>query len=183
MKTYVAILRGINVSGRNKIKMDALKSSFSSLGFEQVQTYIQSGNVVFQYQETSSGNLEELINKQILKDFGFEVPVLVLNEKELANIVKNNPFAVDENREAQFLHVTFFKEDPANVDDEEINGYVKSGEEFAISDGAVYLYCPHGYGKTKLNNNFFESQLKVSATTRNWKTTLKLLDMAKEFEA
>ncbi|QIA09200.1 DUF1697 domain-containing protein [Draconibacterium halophilum] len=183
MKTYVAILRGINVSGKNKIKMDALKSSFSTLGFEQIQTYIQSGNVVFRYQETSSGNLEELINKQLLKDFGFEVPVLVLNEKELANIVKNNPFAGDENREPQFLHVTFFKENPANVDEERINGYIKSGEEFAISEGVVYLYCPHGYGKTKINNNFFEIQLKVSATTRNWKTTLKLLEMAKEVEA
>ena len=183
MKTYVAILRGINVSGKNKIKMDALKSSFSSLGFEQVQTYIQSGNVVFRYQETNSGNLEELINKQILKDFGFEVPVLVLDKKQLANIVKNNPFAVDENREPQFLHVTFLKENPSNVDEEKIKGYVKSGEKFVISDGVVYLYCPHGYGKTKLNNNFFESQLKVSATTRNWKTTLKLLEMTKETEA
>ncbi|WP_303919647.1 DUF1697 domain-containing protein [Draconibacterium sediminis] len=183
MKTYVAILRGINVSGKNKIKMDALKSSFSSLGFNQVQTYIQSGNVVFRYQEASSDNLEELINKQIRNDFGFEVPVLVLEEKELANIVKNNPLAGDENREAQFLHVTFLKEHPANVNNEKITAHVKAGEQFAISDGAIYLYCPHGYGKTKLNNNFFESQLKVSATTRNWKTTLKLLEMANEADA
>ncbi|WP_319501239.1 DUF1697 domain-containing protein [uncultured Draconibacterium sp.] len=183
MKTYVAILRGINVSGKNKIKMDALKSSFSGLGFEQVQTYIQSGNVVFRYQETNSGNFADLINKQIQKDFGFDVPVLVLDVQELENIVKNNPFAVDGNREAQFLHVTFLKEKPANVNEEKITGHVKTGEEFAISDGAVYLYCPHGYGKTKLNNNFFESQLKVSATTRNWKTTLKLLEMAKVVEA
>ncbi|WP_163321847.1 DUF1697 domain-containing protein [Draconibacterium mangrovi] len=183
MKTYVAILRGINVSGKNKIKMDALKSLFSSLGFKQVQTYIQSGNVVFGYQETSSDNLEELINKQIRKDFGFDVPVLVLEEKELANIVKNNPFADDENREAQFLHVTFLKRYLANVNEEKITAHVKAGEEFSISAGAIYVYCPHGYGKTKLNNNFFESQLKVSSTTRNWKTTLKLLEMANEADA
>ena len=183
MKTYVAILRGINVSGKNKIKMDALKSSFSSLGFEKVQTYIQSGNVVFQYQEMSSEDLAELINKQILDDFGFDVPVLVLEAVQLASILKNNPFVGDESKEVQFLHVTFLKEHPANVNEEKITAHVKGAEEFAISDGVVYLYCPHGYGKTKLNNNFFESQLKVPATTRNWKTTLKLLEIAKEIDA
>ncbi|WP_319231903.1 DUF1697 domain-containing protein [Draconibacterium orientale] len=182
MNTYIAILRGINVSGKNKIKMDALKSSFTNLGFEKVQTYIQSGNVVFRYQLTSSGNLEELINSQIQKDFGFDLPVLVLSEVELANFVKNNPFAGDENKEAKFQHVTFLKETPAKVHNEKINSSVKAGEEFVVFGGAVYLYCPHGYGKTKLNNNFFESQLKVSATTRNWKTTLTLLEMAKETE-
>ena len=183
MKTYIAILRGINVSGKNKIKMDALKSSFSELGFEKVQTYIQSGNVVFRYQETDSANLAERISKQIKDDFGFDVPVLVLGAEQLSNIIKNNPFAGDENKEAQFLHVTFLKENPVNVNEEKIKTYVNDGEEFVISDGAIYLFCPHGYGKTKLNNNFFESQLKVSATTRNWKTTLKLLEMAKEVEA
>ncbi|WP_297099114.1 DUF1697 domain-containing protein [uncultured Draconibacterium sp.] len=182
MKTYVAILRGINVSGKNKIKMDALKSSFSSLGFEQVQTYIQSGNVVFKYQEMSSEDLAELINKQILDDFGFDVPVLVLDSVQLETIVKNNPFVGDESKEVQFLHVTFLKETPKNVNNEKINSYVKAEEEFEVSECAVYLYCPHGYGKTKLNNNFFESQLKVTATTRNWKTTLKLLEMANKTE-
>ena len=180
MKTFVAILRGINVSGKNKIKMDALKSSFLSLGFEQVQTYIQSGNVVFCYKQARAGNLAELINKQIHKDFGFDVPVLVLSAAQLGNIVSNNPFAGDENREVQFMHVTFLKENSTNVNEEKITSHVKAGEEFVISNGAIYLYCPHGYGKTKLNNNFFESQLKVSATTRNWKTTLKLLEMANE---
>nr|WP_321357955.1 DUF1697 domain-containing protein [uncultured Draconibacterium sp.] len=183
MKTYIAILRGINVSGKNKVKMDALKSSFSRLGFEQVQTYIQSGNVAFRYQETDSANLAERISKQIKDDFGFDVSLLVLSALQLANIIKNNPFLGDENKDAQFLHVTFLKETPANVNSEKITSYVKAGEEYVISEGVVYLYCPHGYGKTKLNNNFFESQLKVSATTRNWKTTLKLLEMAKEVEA
>ncbi|WP_321376088.1 DUF1697 domain-containing protein [uncultured Draconibacterium sp.] len=109
MKTYVAILRGINVSGKNKIKMDAFKSSLSVLGFEQLQTYIQSGNVVFRYQEKSPEELEELISKKIQEDFGFDVPVLVLNATQLGNIVSNNPYVGDENKEAQFLHVTFFE--------------------------------------------------------------------------
>nr|WP_319269379.1 DUF1697 domain-containing protein [uncultured Draconibacterium sp.] len=183
MNTYVAILRGINVSGKNKIKMDALKSSFSELGFYQVQTYIQSGNVVFLYPETSPGKLADLINNKILDDFGFDVPVLVLEAEQLTNIIKNSPYAGDENKDAQFMHITFFKETPTDVNEEKINTYVKVGEEFAISDCAVYLYCPHGYGKTKLNNNFLENQLKVTATTRNWKTTLKLLEMANEIKA
>ncbi|MDX8340597.1 DUF1697 domain-containing protein [Draconibacterium sp. IB214405] len=180
MKTYVAILRGINVSGKNKIKMDALKSSFSRLGFEQVHTYIQSGNVVFSYPESRIENLEKLITKQIFEDFGFDVPVLILSEDQLANIVENNPFIGKENIDHQFLHVTFLKEIPSDVDEEKITSHLKAGEEFVISEGVVYLYCPHGYGKTKLTNNFFENQLKVSATTRNWKTTQKLLEMANE---
>lgn len=180
MKTYVAILRGINVSGKNKIKMDAFKSSLSVLGFEQLQTYIQSGNVVFRYQEKSPEELEELVSKKIQEDFGFDVPVLVLSATQLGNIVSNNPFVGDENKEAQFLHVTFLKESPTNVSEEKITAHIKAREELVISDGVVYLYCPHGYSKTKLNNNFFESQFKVSATTRNWKTTLKLLEMAEE---
>ncbi|WP_319589472.1 DUF1697 domain-containing protein [uncultured Draconibacterium sp.] len=177
MNKYVAILRGINVGGKNKIKMDALKSSLSILGFEQVQTYIQSGNVVFRFQETSLEDLAKLINKQIQKEFGFDVPVLVLCAEQLANIVSNNPFVGNENKVAQFLHVTFLKENQVNVNEEKITAQVKAREEFLISNGVIYLYCPQGYGKTKLNNNFFESQLKVSATTRNWKTTLKLLEM------
>ncbi|WP_321346431.1 DUF1697 domain-containing protein [uncultured Draconibacterium sp.] len=182
MNTYVAILRGINVSGKNKIKMDALKSSLSSLGFEKLQTYIQSGNVVFRYQEKSTEELEELVSKKIQEDFGFDVTVLVLRAEQLGNIVSNNPFAGEENKEAQFMHVTFLKENPSNVNEEKITAHVKGGEEFAIFDGVVFLYCPNGYGKTKLNNNFFESQLKVTATTRNWKTTLKLLEMANKTE-
>nr|WP_319511942.1 DUF1697 domain-containing protein [uncultured Draconibacterium sp.] len=183
MNTYVAILRGINVSGKNKIKMDALKSSFSQLGFYQVQTYIQSGNVVFLYPETSPGKLADLINNKILDDFEFDEPVLVLRAEQLTNIFKNNPFTGDEDKEAQFLHVTFLNETPTNVNEEKIKTYLNVGEEFSIIDGVVYLYCPHGYGKTKLNNNFFENQLKVTATTRNWKTTLKLLEMANEIKA
>ena len=178
MKTYICILRGINVSGKNIIKMDALKQMFESLGATNVKTYIQSGNVVFQYKDENPAALETLIISRILADFGFDVPVQVLSFEELKHIVENNPFLKDSTKDEAFLHLTFLAAPPQEIDQEVLFSKKTGNEEIVITDAAVYLYCPHGYGRTKLNNNFLENKLKVQATTRNWKTTLKLLEMA-----
>lgn len=175
---YVCLLRGINVSGKNIIKMDALKNLFQNMGAQNITTYIQSGNVVFEYPEINSSIIEEQIADQIFSDFGLEVPVMVLTQQKLKQIVDENPFAQDKTKEISFLHVTFLSDKPNAGNKEIILKNKAEAEDISLTDEAVYLYCPKGYGHTKLNNNFIENKLKVQATTRNWKTTLKLLEIA-----
>ena len=180
MTTYISILRGINVSGQKFIKMDALQKMYKNLCFDSITTYIQSGNVVFRSIETEHEKLEKKISKQIKKDFGFEAPVIVLTMDNLSKIIDNNPFLKDYSRDPNFLHVTFLSSKPEKYDIKAIEEKKLSGEEIVIAENAVYLYCPNGYGKTKLNNNFLETKLKVGTTTRNWKTVNKLLQIARE---
>ena len=177
MAAYISILRGINVSGQNLIKMDALKKIYESLHFEDVKTYIQSGNVVFSTGETDLKKLENLITSQIENEFGTEVPVIVLKAETLENIIKNNPFVKDKQKDTSFIHITFLADKPKEIDKDSIENKKQQGEEIEFSENAIYLYCPNGYGRTKLNNNFLENKLKIKATTRNWKTTNELLKL------
>jgi len=174
MAVFISLLRGINVSGQKIIKMTDLKSMFEELGYTNVKTYLQSGNVIFETDNKESDCLEEDISAQINIKFGFDVPVLVLSSIQLMNIVENNVYKADDSKDPAFLHITFLASGPKDFDFESINGKRAKGEEITIKENAVYLYCPDGYGKTKLTNNFLETKLKVSATTRNWKTVTEL---------
>ncbi len=178
MNSYISILRGINVSGQRIIKMEALKNSMLQLGFSRITTYIQSGNIVFQYKKEEAKVLEDLIRKKIKADFGFDTPVIVITEEKLSNIVSSNTFTKDPEKGIRFLYVTFLTQKQDWIDESDVLAKKTEREEIIFSDTAIYLFCPDGYGKTKLNNKFIESQLKVTATTRNWKTTLKLLEIA-----
>lgn len=180
MNTYIAILRGINVSGQKIIKMEALRQLFENSGFSNVRTYIQSGNVLFSSEQTNTSELEQLISAQIEKEFGFQVPVLILTHLELQQIVENNPFLNDETKNPAFLHVTFLASTPVEDTIDQLTAKKAEQEAFFLTQNALYLYCPNGYGNTKLTNNFIESKLKTQATTRNWKTTLELLKMAEQ---
>lgn len=174
---YISILRGINVSGQKIIKMDALKKIYENLNFENIQTYIQSGNVIFSAKEKNSKIIEKIISAKIETEFGFATAVIVLNEKTLETIVKNNPFTNDKLKDTSFLYVTFLAEPSTQFDKESIINKKQQNEEIEFTTDAIYLYCPNGYGKTKLNNNFLENKLKVNATTRNWKTINELLNL------
>lgn len=178
MTTYISLLRGINVSGQKMIKMELLTEMYKGLYFENIQTYIQSGNVVFQFKKSENKDLEEIISSQIQKSFGFEVPVIVLDKDELKAIIQCNPYKADKTKDVPFLHVTFLSSVPEQINLDTISRSKSSGEELSLIERTVYLYCPKGYGKTKLTNTLFEKRLKVGATTRNWKTTLELLDIA-----
>ena len=178
MITYISILRGINVSGQKLIKMDALRKLYENLGFHNVTTYLQSGNVIFRSNDIDTHKLEQKIFRQIEKEFGFEVPIIVLSIEKLKYVIDNNPFLKDTNKEIAFLHVTFLSSKPDSYDPKVIEGKKLEGEDVFFSDEAVYLYCPNGYGRTKLTNNFLETKLKVGATTRNWKTTNELLNLS-----
>lgn len=174
METYIALLRGINVSGKNLIKMDALREACGKFGLTNVQTYIQSGNLIFQYKETDNSQLAKDIEDLILKEFQMQVPVMVLTKTELNSILEKNPFLNDLSKYKSGLYISFLSEKSAS----QIHSTEFAPEEYYISGRAVYLYCSLGYGKTKLNNNFFEKKLKLKASTRNLKTSEELLRMA-----
>ncbi|HUW05941.1 MAG TPA: DUF1697 domain-containing protein [Williamwhitmania sp.] len=180
MTTYLSILRGINVSGQKMIKMDALRKMFEDLGYTNVQTYIQSGNVIFQTYGAEPHALEKTITEGIHNYFSLDVPVMVLTAKELLQIVDNNPFLNDGSRDIDHLHITMLHERPEASRVELLRQTSFPGEEFILIEGAIYLHCPNGYGRAKLTNGFLEKKLNVTATTRNWKTTSELLRMIKE---
>lgn len=174
MKTYIALLRGINVSGKNIIKMSALKEMFLNLNFENVQTYIQSGNVIFSTNENNE-NLTKCISDQIKTTFDLVVPVLVFEKDELDKIISQLPFSEYEEKDIYF---TFLNEESKTTDFSKISEKKSNSEQLLITKNVVYLLCPEGYGNTKLSNNFLEKQLKVLCTTRNLKTSKKLLELA-----
>lgn len=180
MQTYIAILRGINVSGHKMIKMEALRNILEDLKFKNIKTYIQSGNIVFQDKKTDTDVLAKKIAKTISENFNFEVPVMVKEEKEFIDVLNNNPFLTKRKEDISKLHVTFLSDVPEKVNVDKIKEGSYQSDEFIIKEKAVYLFCPDGYGNTKLNNTFFENKLKVTATTRNWKTITELVNMANE---
>jgi uncharacterized protein (DUF1697 family) len=176
METYVALLRGINVGGKT-LKMEPLRGAFEKAGFFDVRTYVQSGNVVFAT-KTSSNRLSEAMEKRILADFGLSIRILVKSLKELNEITKRNPFLKDKAIDQSKLHVTFLSAIPTipgAAAARELEALATNGERFHILDQQIYLYCPGGYGKTKLSNNAIEKKLQVVATTRNWRTVNALL--------
>lgn len=178
MKTYISLLRGINVSGQRKIRMSDLQALYSELGFEQVTTFIQSGNVIFGSVESiSDKEVSDKIEQAIAKEFSFEVPVTVRSVEEIKNILVSNPF-VNRGLDEGKLHVTFLADAPEKQLVNSMDQYDFSPDNFVITGKDVFLYCPGGYGKTKLSNAFFEQKLKVKATTRNWRTVNKLFEIA-----
>ncbi len=178
MPSYVAMLRGINVSGNKPVKMEALRASFEALGFKNVRTYVQSGNVVFEAKERAGGPLGPKVEARIKRDFGFEVPVLVLGAAELARVVAENPFLEQRGIDLTKLHVTFLAGAPAAAGLKKLEGVSSGRDAFRCLGQIVYLSCPDGYGNTKLSNNAFERALGTAATTRNWKTVTILATMA-----
>jgi uncharacterized protein (DUF1697 family) len=175
MKTYVSMLRAINVSGHNRVKMEELKRIYLSLGYRNVKTYLQSGNVVFEGAEKSGDSLAMEIEKSLKQRLGLDVPVLIRTGDELVLLIKHNPFA---GRDEERLHVTFLSSKHGVFPLDRINKAVGNGEAFSVTEREVYLFCPNGYGKTKLTNTFFEWVLKTTATTRNWRTTKSLISLA-----
>ncbi len=182
MKTYIALLRGINVGGHHKMKMADLKVMLEKLNFTRVTTYIQSGNIILQGAQKDTVELSDLIKKEIKKQFGFDVPVLILTVENLISIYENNPFLEQLNKqelEDNKMFFTLLSSKPDALGIEEINTNFQGEEQFLITDKVVYLYATNGCRKTKLTNNFFEKKLKSAATTRNLKTIIKLLELSK----
>jgi len=179
METFISVLRGINVSGQKKILMADLKELYAALNFKNITTYIQSGNVVFKTDsKLSNQDLAKEIEKAIQQKYSFAVPVIIRRADELAQVVGANPFLSDSTIDTEKLHVTFLAEIPQESNLEKLNTFNYPPDQFAVIGQEVYLHIPERYGNTKLSNSFFETKLKVSATTRNWKTVQQLNQMA-----
>jgi uncharacterized protein (DUF1697 family) len=176
----VAMLRGINVGARNQIKMAELEALFSGLGHTGVVTYIQSGNVVFKSRSKNTSTMARAVEARIARDLGLDVQVLLRTHDDLARVVRANPF-VRSGADPAKLHVTFLA-DPSDAALVAALGAEAGGkfgrDEFRVISRHVYVHCPDGYGNTKINNAFFEKRLKTAATTRNWNTVKKLLDLS-----
>lgn len=171
MYRYIALLRGINVGGSKKILMADLKVLLEALGLKQVTTYIQSGNVVFSSETEVSS---ELITEAIRAKYEWEVPVLLKSASEIESILKNCPFPKEKKEKSYFM---LLFEPPSAENIKATLYYQFPDEEYAITPECVYFYCANGYGRAKLNNNFLEKKLKVTATSRNFRTLNKLLQM------
>ena len=177
--TYISLLRGINVSGQKSIKMADLKKLYESLGFNDVVSYLQSGNVVFSAPKTATAKLETKIQEAIQKKYGFDVAMFVLEPATMHRIRQTNPYLKKKGIDLTRLYVTFLAELSSKLPAAaNLTPPVGSTDEFKVGPQEIYLHCPGGYGKSKLSNNFFEAKLKVQATTRNWNTVCALDDMA-----
>jgi uncharacterized protein (DUF1697 family) len=178
IQTYVSLLRGINVSGHKIIKMEQLRKSFEALSLGDVQTYVQSGNVVFRAPKQSSETLSNKIREKIARDFGFSVPVIIRSSEEVRRAIEDNPFLKQRGIDSSKLHVTFLSKAPEKDRLKALEALTAKPDQFRYSGTEVYLYCPDGYGRTKLSNNALERVLGVTATTRNWNTVNTLYEMS-----
>ena len=173
---YVALLRGINVGGNKKLTMADLRASMLALGYTEVATYIQSGNVVFTSSHGDPVQLGREIERAISQDTGLDVSVMVLSRDELAAVIEQNPFPEVASRPTE-LHATFLSAPPAVGALDHIDLHQFEPDECRVQGRVMYLRCPNGLGRSKLAAYPWERRLGVRATSRNWNTVTKLLGM------
>lgn len=171
--THVALLRGVNVGGKNKLPMKALVALFEDLGCEAVRTYIQSGNVLFEAKSTEG--LADRIAARIEADHGLRVPVVLRTAEALARIRDDNPFP---DADPKALHVMFLRDAPAPAKVAALDPDRSPGDAFVVRGANVYVCCPNGVARTKLTNAWFDAQLGTVSTGRNWRTLGKLIELS-----
>lgn len=180
MFTHLALLRGINVSGHNMMKMEALQSMLESVGFQNVQTYIQSGNVFVDSEEESPASVGFKIKHEIFKAFGHEVPVVVINKEDLEKCLKNSPYLKEKEVDTKKLYVAFLSNTlrSESINDLKISQF--KPDEAVIDGNKIFIKYAVGAGKTRLDQKYIEKKLNLIATIRNWNTVTQLLKMYTE---
>lgn len=178
MAKYISILRGINVSGQKKIKMAQLREHYTSLGFEDVTSYIQSGNVFFNSQIDDIPTLVSMIETMIRENYGFEVPIIIRTADDLEKVIETNPHTHVPEEKFNVYIVTFLEEAPTAEACAQIPEIGPADEQTVIVGREVYTFYPNGSGRSKMTTNYFEKKLGVTATARNWKSVRKLLELA-----
>jgi uncharacterized protein (DUF1697 family) len=173
---YVALMRGINVGGKNMLPMKDLVGIFAAAGCGEVVTYIQSGNVVFCADDKVVKRLESVIAKKVEEQFGLKVPVVLRTASEMEAVVRGNPFLKAEAAE-EMLHVSFLADRPGVNLVAGLDVMRSPPDEFAVIGREVYMKLVNGAARTKLTNAYFDSKLKTVSTMRNWRTVLKLAEM------
>ena len=172
---YVALLRGVNVGGKNKLPMADLRDIFAEAGCAAVETYIQSGNVVFKAALDLAERVPEIVTRCIHRRFGYETAVVVRSKEEMRQVVASNPF--DTSGDPRFLHVAFLENTPGAEAVSRLDPERSPPDAFAVRGRNVHLHYPDGVARSKLTNEYLAAQLQTVSTMRNWRTVLTLLEM------
>lgn len=177
MTTFVALFRGINVGGNRKVRMDALKALHEALGFQDVVTYIQSGNVVFRSDDADGERVRQRIEESFARQFGFHSEVFVRSSTEFQEIIDKNPFQGQPEKAPNWVVALFLAEPPAESAQDDLLTSYSGPEEIFIIGREVYTYYPEGIGRSKLTQGLLDKKLKTVGTARNWNTVLKLQEL------
>ncbi len=177
MFTHLALLRGINVSGHNMMKMETLKTTLEAIGYQNVETYIQSGNVFVDSEEENPASVGFKMKHEIFKAFGHEVPVVVIAKADLENCLKNNPFLKDKEVDTKKLYVAFLSNTLRIESINELKISQFKPDEAVIDGNKIFIKYAVGAGKTRLDQKYIEKKLNLTATIRNWNTVTHLLKM------
>jgi uncharacterized protein (DUF1697 family) len=181
MQTLISLLRGINMAGHNSIKMSDLSNLYKDLGFTYVETYIQSGNVIFCYGENEQvPTISNRIEKAILERFDLNIPVMIRTVQEMKDLSSSNYFLSEEDFDPAKMAVIFLHEKCKESQIKKVADVNYPPDRFFISGSEIFIYCPDGFGRTKIYTNFFEKKMGVIGTGRNWKTITTLLDIAQK---
>jgi len=173
---YVALLRGINVGGRNMIKMETLRVTFESLGFTDVKSYINSGNLVFETAQTDDGKLAKRIHDGIKKDFGFDISVMVRSEAEIDEIIANNPY-IGQFENDKYMHALFLNEPLTAGQAEILTAQGTDAERFYVTDRYILCLLTISILDSIVGKGFIDKKLKVATTARNWRTVKKIAEL------
>ena len=176
MPRYVALLRGINLGGNVMVKMEELRRTFEELGFENVKTYINSGNVAFDAKKAGDAKLADKIEAAVEKQVGRPVAVMVREQKDIERILKNNPFE-GQYESHKHMHVLFLKEKMPKEKEQQLQASALPGEQYEVRGREIYNLLPEGVAGSLLTKGFFEKKPKVSYTGRNWRTIQKLAEL------
>lgn len=176
------MLRGINVGGHHKIQMAGLKALLEEAGLKKITTYIQSGNIVFENNHLLPAEISQLIASKIQERYHFTVPVITRTLAEMAELITQSPWPDNEHPDTDKLLVTFLEQIPPPEALNKIDATLYTPDKFLVQGQELLVYCPNGYGNTKLTNGLFEKKLKITATTRNWRTVNELFRIMKTYE-
>jgi uncharacterized protein (DUF1697 family) len=181
MQTYISFLRGVNMTGHNLIKMTDLAALYRNMGLNDAETYIQSGNVIF----SNTGNitpsaLSVNIEQAILERFNFIIPVMIRTSQDLNDLFSSNPFLGEPKFEPSKMAVVFLHDEPSDSQIQKVAGIDYPPDKFKIVGREIFIYCPNGFGRTKLYTNFFEKKMNIAGTARNWKTITTIKNIAEK---
>jgi uncharacterized protein (DUF1697 family) len=182
MPIYIALLRGINIGPHKRIKMEKLRASCEGLGFTNVKTYIQSGNVIFRAGRLSSSALSKKVGECIVSDFGFSADVISRTRDEMKRIIDDNPFVKERGLDASKLHVVFLPHAPTAAAIKKLQDLTLAPDRVHPSGNEIYFYFPNGVSGSSLWKHPLDRVLSVAGTMRNWNTVNKLYEMARDLE-
>lgn len=178
METFIALLRGVNVGGHNKIPMAELRSLCADLGWRDVQSYIQSGNLIFRADQAPT-HLEVELEQAIERHLGLSIPVIVRAAADWSAYMASNPYPEESAREPNLVMLALSKTSPAQDAAQKLQERAANGERIAQMDDALWLYYPEGSWRSRLSPSLLDRAVGSPVTTRNWRTVLKLAELAR----